>query len=123
MAGINTVCVVEDRSIRLEVVVVSLVVAERSFGEDTEMIRQDIFDARAGIHPALFSRRKKSDRGGGIFGRPNGTAANCNVHCLRTRCVGCDDKRACECERREPSQSCPPKSVIGISVKAGRTDA
>jgi len=82
MARVHAVGVVEDGAIRLEVVVVSLVVAESAFSEETEMIRQDIFHAGAGIYPTFLSGRKKSDRGGGVFERPNCAAAHRNVHCL-----------------------------------------
>src|SRR5579862_2083591 len=66
---IDAVNVIDDRTIRLESRVKTLMVAERCLGVDSEMIRQTILDEDARINSARFSRRYKALRRGDVFRR------------------------------------------------------
>lgn len=84
LASKHSIDVVENWAIRLEVVVVGLVVPERALDIQPEMIIKNVFGAGAGIHPALYGWRQKSNGRCRILRRPKSVAADSDVHLLST---------------------------------------
>ncbi len=112
--SVNGVEVVHDGPVLLKVVVIGVVIAECTFGQEAEMSLANVLRAGTGIDAALERRRDEPNRRGWIFRRPQRVPANRKVKCLSLRKSGRGENCADESERKGPSQSSPPVSLIGI---------
>lgn len=84
LARKNAVDVIEDRAIRLKVVVVRLMVAKRPFHIQPEVIVENVFGAGARINATLYGWGQKSHGCRGILRRPESVAADSDIHFLGT---------------------------------------